>query len=658
MNIQIISHQNAQQFSIEDPISIATLLETYKPPAYKKVFLAKVDNRYVDLQHLITEDCQIQLVTAQDDEASMLQRDSFAYLIVKSVLHLYPNAKPIQYQITDTGFYYDFAETPNFNEDHLNDISNGMQNMVQKKQPIIGSYVSVADAIAYFSSKNPLKSEHLKQYMEQSESAVTLFQPHNDHDNKSVKDVYLSPLVANTSFLPHFKITHVSGAYWQGDASQPMLQRIYVTCWATRKQLTDYLKQQEEAAKRDHRKLSQQLDLLHFDERAPGAVFWHAKGWKIFQLLTGYLRHQQEEAGYIEVNTPDVMDRELWEISGHWQNYKQQMFAVETPDEKTYALKPMSCPGAVCLYGHDLKSYRELPLKMAEFGKVHRYEPSGSLHGLMRVRHFTQDDAHIFCTKDQLLSKCVSTIRLIYKIYQHFGFDNIFIKVSTRPENRIGSEQTWDFLEQTLIQSLQDIDIAYEVSEGEGAFYGPKIEFTLKDAIGRDWQCGTIQVDLNLPERFDLSYINQDNQKQKPVMLHRAIFGSLERFIGILIEHYAGHLPFWLAPVQVMIITISENQQIYAQQVLKRLQSLPLRVECDLGKDKLGYKIRKHTLQKIPFLLLIGEKEWEQSSVRVRNSKGMDLGLLPMDELENFLRQAMVSQTEDKGGSSYRSAIR
>lgn len=639
MNIQIISHQNAQQLSIENPISIATLLETYKPHAYKKVFLAKVGSRYVDLQHLITEDCYIQLITSQDDEASMLQRDSFAYLLVKSVLHLYPGAKPIQYQTTNTGFYYDFAETPNFNEDHLNDISSGMQNIVQKKQPIVGRDVSLTDAIAHFSSENPLKSEHLKQYREQSESITTLFQPLDD----SVNDIYLFPLVANTSFLPNFKITHVSGAYWQGDASQPMLQRIYVACWAARKQLTDYLKQQEEAAKRDHRKLSQQLDLLHFDERAPGAVFWHAKGWKIFQLLTGYLRHQQEDAGYIEVNTPDVMDRELWEISGHWQNYKQQMFAVETPDEKTYALKPMSCPGAVCLYGHDLKSYRELPLKMAEFGKVHRYEPSGSLHGLMRVRHFTQDDAHIFCTKDQLLSECVITIRLIYKIYQHFGFDNISIKVSTRPKNRIGSEQTWDFLEQTLIQSLQDIDIAYEVSEGEGAFYGPKIEFTLKDAIGREWQCGTIQVDLNLPERFDLSYINEDNQKQKPVMLHRAIFGSLERFIGILIEHYAGHLPFWLAPVQVMIITISENQQIYAQQVLKRLQSLSLRVECDFGKDKLGYKIRKHTLQKIPFLLLIGGKELEESSVRVRTSKGTDLGLLQMDELEKFLRQAMVN---------------
>lgn len=644
MNIQIISHQNAQQLSIEDPISIATLLETYKPPGYKKVFLAKVGSRYVDLQHLITEDCHIQLITSQDDEASMLQRDSFAYLLVKSVLNLHPNAKTIQYQTTDTGFYYDFAETPNFNEDHLNDISNGMQNIVQQKQPIVGRDVSLTDAIAYFGSENPLKSEHLKQYREQSESITTLFQPLDD----SVNDIYIFPLVANTSFLPNFKITHVSGAYWQGDASQPMLQRIYVTCWATRKQLTDYLKQQEEAAKRDHRKLSQQLDLLHFDERAPGAVFWHAKGWKIFQLLTGYLRHQQEEAGYIEVNTPDVMDRELWEISGHWQNYKQQMFAVETPDEKTYALKPMSCPGAVCLYGHDLKSYRELPLKMAEFGKVHRYEPSGSLHGLMRVRHFTQDDAHIFCTKDQLLSECVSTIRLIYKIYQHFGFDNISIKVSTRPKNRIGSEQTWDFLEQTLIQSLQDIDIAYEVSEGEGAFYGPKIEFTLKDAIGREWQCGTIQVDLNLPERFDLSYINEDNQKQKPVMLHRAIFGSLERFIGILIEHYAGHLPFWLAPVQVMIITISEHQQIYAQQVLKQLQNLSLRVECDFGKDKLGYKIRKHTLQKVPFLLLIGEKELEESSVRVRTSKGMDLGLLQMDELEKFLRQAMVSQNENR----------
>lgn len=542
----------------------------------------------------------------------------------------------MEYQITNQGIYYDFADTPHFNQDDLQRIELKMHEWVQQHLDIRTEKITPDQAADFFKQQD---FDFKYQYLKNTSNSSDLF----FHQNRDFSDVYLYPLVPNTACLEHFKVTHVSGAYWQGDATQPMLQRIYVTCWAEQRQLKNHLKQVEEAAKRDHRKLAQQLDLLHFDDKAPGAVFWHAKGWKLFQLLTDYLSQQQDDAGYIEVNTPDVMDRELWEISGHWQNYRQNMFTTQTEDHRVFALKPMSCPGAVCLYAHGLRSYRDLPLRMAEFGKVHRYEPSGALHGLMRVRHFTQDDAHIFCTESQLLSECKDTIALIYKIYQQFGFNEISIKLSTRPTHRVGTEEIWDFLEDTLKQSLEQLDIPYTLNIGEGAFYGPKIEFTLKDAIGREWQCGTIQVDLNLPERFNIHYIDENNERQRPVMLHRALFGSLERFIGILIEHYMGNFPFWLAPVQIAILPITDAQHAYAQQVQQLLKQYGFRATLDLNQTKLNYKIRENTLQKVPYLIIIGEQEMQLSSVRVRSQNGMDLGDIPHAELVNFFKSLSTS---------------
>ncbi|MDC5277733.1 threonine--tRNA ligase, partial [Acinetobacter baumannii] len=557
MNIQLNSFGSTQHFQLEQPVAVSEFLSHFKIQGYKKAFLAKVDSQFVDLHHVIQDDSHIELFSLSDDHSLDLLRHSHAYLLAQTVHQLYSAAQPVEYQITNQGIYYDFADTPHFNQDDLQRIELKMHEWVQQHLDIRTEKITPDQAADFFKQQD---FDFKYQYLKNTSNSSDLF----FHQNRDFSDVYLYPLVPNTACLEHFKVTHVSGAYWQGDATQPMLQRIYVTCWAEQRQLKNHLKQVEEAAKRDHRKLAQQLDLLHFDDKAPGAVFWHAKGWKLFQLLTDYLSQQQDDAGYIEVNTPDVMDRELWEISGHWQNYRQNMFTTQTEDHRVFALKPMSCPGAVCLYAHGLRSYRDLPLRMAEFGKVHRYEPSGALHGLMRVRHFTQDDAHIFCTESQLLSECKDTIALIYKIYQQFGFNEISIKLSTRPTHRVGTEEIWDFLEDTLKQSLEQLDIPFTLNIGEGDLYRTKIEIMLKDAIGREWQCGTIQVDLNLPERFNIHYIDENNERQRPVMLHRALFGSLERFIGILIEHYMGNFPFWLAPVQIAILPITDAQHAYA----------------------------------------------------------------------------------------------
>lgn len=636
MNIQLNFFGTTQHFQLEQPLAITDFLSHLKIKGYKKVFLAKVDSNFVNLHHVIQNDCHIELFSLNDDHGLDLLRHSYAYLLAQAVHQLYPAAQPVEYQITNHGIYYDFADTPHFNQEDLQQIELKMHEWVQQHLDIRTENIPPDQAAAFFKQQN---FDFKYQYLKNLSAPTNLF----FQENLYFTDVYLYPLVPNTAFLEHFKVTHASGAYWQGDSALPMLQRIYVTCWAEQRQLKNHLKQVEEAAKRDHRKLAQQLDLLHFDDQAPGAVFWHAKGWKLFQLLTDYLRQQQDDAGYIEVNTPDVMDRELWEISGHWQNYQQHMFTTITEDQRSFALKPMSCPGAVCLYAHELRSYRDLPLRMAEFGKVHRYEPSGSLHGLMRVRHFTQDDAHIFCTKNQLLSECKDTIALICKIYQQFGFNEVSIKLSTRPAHRVGTEEIWDFLENTLKQSLEQLDIPYTLNIGEGAFYGPKLEFTLNDAIGREWQCGTIQVDLNLPERFDIHYIDENNEKKRPVMLHRALFGSLERFIGILIEHYMGHFPFWLAPVQIAILPISDAQHDYAQQVQQFLKQYGYRANLDLSQTKLNYKIRENTLRKVPYLIIIGEQEMQHSSVRIRTQNGMDLGDIPHVELVNFFKSLSTS---------------
>lgn len=633
MNIQLVLLGTSYQLELPQPLSIAEILAHHKPQGYKKAFLAKVDQHYVDFNHLITDDCHIELLHLNDVTTLNILRHSYAYLLAQAVQQLYPLAQSVEYQVTEHGLYFDFADTPHFNPEDTQKIELKMNEWVQQNVEIHTQIISKQHAIHQFQHQK-FKLQVLQKIPDKTNFYLV--------KQQNFSDVYFYPLVSNSALLENFKITNISGAYWQGDANQPMLQRIYLTCWAEQKQLKYYLKQQEEAAKRDHRKLAQQLDLLHFDDKAPGAVFWHAKGWKLFQLLTDYLRQQQDDAGYIEVNTPDVMDRELWEISGHWQNYRQNMFITQTEDYRVYALKPMSCPGSVCLYAHKLRSYRDLPLRMAEFGKVHRYEPSGSLHGLMRVRHFTQDDAHIFCTENQLLSECKDTISLIYKIYQQFGFNEVSIKLSTRPDHRVGTEEIWDFLENTLKQSLEQLDISYTLNIGEGAFYGPKLEFTLKDAIGREWQCGTIQVDLNLPERFDIHYIDENNQKQRPVMLHRALFGSLERFIGILIEHYMGHFPFWLAPVQIAILPITDAQHVYAQQVQQLLKQYGFRATLDLSQTKLNYKIRENTLQKVPYLIIIGEQEMQQSCVRIRLQNGEDLGEVQFDELFNFFKTYLM----------------
>ena len=439
--------------------------------------------------------------------------------------------------------------------------------------------------------------------------------------------------VPSTGKLKVFKLMKVAGAYWRGDSKNEMLQRIYGTAWAKKEDLDAYLAMLEEAEKRDHRRLGQQLDLFHFEEFAPGSVFWHPKGWFLFRQLIAYMRACQEEAGYVEVNTPDVMDRVLWETSGHWFNYRENMFTTQTEDERVFALKPMSCPGALAMYAHGLRSYRDLPLRMAEFGKVHRYEPSGALHGLLRVRHFTQDDAHVFCAEEQMEAECRDVVQLIFRIYKDFGFEDVRVKLSTRPDNRIGSDAVWDRLEGALAQALAHMGVPYALFPGEGAFYGPKLEFVLRDAIGRDWQCGTLQVDMNLPERFDIHYVDSGNQHRRPVMLHRALFGSLERFVGILIEHYAGAFPLWLAPVQAVVMNISEGQAGYAADVARRLQNAGFRVETDLRNEKINYKIREHSVHKLPYQIVVGDREKAGGKVAVRVRGGQDLGQLSLDSL-------------------------
>jgi threonyl-tRNA synthetase len=443
--------------------------------------------------------------------------------------------------------------------------------------------------------------------------------------HKEYIDMCRGPHVPNTRFLEHMKLTKISGAYWRGDSNHEQLQRIYGTAWATKSELRAHLIMIEEAEKRDHRRLGKKLNLFHFHEDAIGAVFWHPNGWILFQTLIDYMRRRQGDAGYIEVNTPDVMDKSLWETSGHWQNYQDHMYTTETEDKRTLALKPMSCPGSVLMYAHGLKSYRDLPIRMAEFGKVHRYEPSGSLHGLMRVRHFTQDDAHIYCTEEQMLEECTSIIRLILEIYEQLGFEGVGIKLSTRPEKRMGDDQTWDILEASLIDSLKNLGLDYNLNPGEGAFYGPKLEFVLRDAIGRDWQCGTLQVDMNLPARFNLDYVDSDSQRRAPVMLHRALFGSLERFIGILIEHYEGCFPVWLSPIQVAVLAVSEKFEDYTKKLNHVLRVAGLRVELDVSKEKLGYKIRQHTLKKVPYMIIVGSSEVETGQINLRSCSGEKL---------------------------------
>ncbi|WP_028994740.1 threonine--tRNA ligase [Azonexus hydrophilus] len=627
-----ITLPDGSQRHFSQAVSIAELAADIGPGLAKAALAGRVDGRLVDGAFIVDRDASVSLITARDPEGLEILRHSCAHLLAMAVKQLHPGAQVTIGPVIEDGFFYDFAFERPFTPDDLAQIEARMQDLAAADLPLSRRELPRDEAIAYFEQLGESYKAELIRAIPEGET-VSLYR------QGDFEDLCRGPHVPSTGKLQAFKLTKVAGAYWRGDAKNAMLQRIYGTCWADAKALKAYLTRLEEAGKRDHRKLGAQLDLFHFDDCAPGSVFWHPKGWTLFQQLIGYMRTQQERADYVEINTPDVMDRGLWETSGHWFNYREAMFTTTTEDERVFALKPMNCPGAVSLFAQGLKSYRDLPLRMAEFGKVHRYEPSGALHGLLRVRHFTQDDAHIFCTPAQMQDECARTIALVFAIYRDFGFDDVAVKLSTRPANRIGSDDTWDQLEGALSGALDRMGIAYRINPGEGAFYGPKLEFVLRDAIGRDWQCGTLQVDLNLPERFDISYINEQGERERPVMLHRALFGSLERFTGILIEHYSGLFPLWLAPQQAVVLNISEAQADYAQRVLQALKKAGLRASVDLRNEKIGYKIREYTLQKVPYLLVVGDREKAEGRVALRSRAGEDLGSLALDEVIARLQQ-------------------
>ncbi len=620
------------------PVSVQDVAQAIGAGLARAALAGKVDGKLVDLSFVIQNDCNLAIVTDKDKEGLEIIRHSTAHLMAYAVQNLYPEAQVTIGPVIENGFYYDFDYKRAFTPDDLEKIEKEMARLAKADIPVTREVCVRDEAVQFFLNKGEKYKAELIAAIPENE-VVSLYK------EGEFTDLCRGPHVPSTGKLKAFKLMKVAGAYWRGDSKNPMLQRIYGTAWANKEDLNNYLTQLEEAEKRDHRKLGQQLDLFHFEEYAPGAVFWHPKGWRLFQTLIEYMRSRQEEAGYVEVNTPDVMDRALWETSGHWLNYRDNMFTTTTEDERVFALKPMNCPGAVALFGYGLKSYRDLPLRMAEFGKVHRYEPSGALLGLMRVRHFTQDDAHIFCTTEQMEDECKRVVQLILDIYKDFGFENVKIKLSTRPENRIGDDALWDVLENALSTALNHMQMPYEIFPGEGAFYGPKLEFVLRDAIGRDWQCGTLQVDMNLPERFDIEYVAEDNSRKRPVMLHRALFGSLERFIGILIEHYAGALPVWLSPIPVVVMSISQKQADYAKNVAQSLQNAGIQVHLDLRDEKIGYKIREHSAKRLPYQIVVGEKEKENAQIAVR-FRGKDLGGMV---LEDFIQriQAQIKQKKD-----------
>jgi threonyl-tRNA synthetase len=605
----------------------------------KATLAGVVDGREVDASYSIDSDAELRIITSRDDQALEILRHSTAHLLAQAVQQLFPGTQVTIGPTVEDGFYYDFASDHNFSLEDLEKIEVKMQELVADDLPVSRLVYSREQAVEMFRDMGEhYKVEIIEELPEGEEISV--------YQQGDWMDLCRGPHVPSTGKLGAFKLTKVAGAYWRGDAKNQQLQRIYGTAWSSPKELKAYLNRIAEAEKRDHRKIGRKLGLFHFADDAPGSVFWHPKGWTLFRELLEYMRGRQDAAGYVEVNTPDVMDRSLWETSGHWFNYRENMFSTQTEDERIFALKPMNCPGSVSMFAQGLKSYRDLPLRMAEFGKVHRYEPSGALHGLMRVRHFTQDDAHIYCTEAQMEQECIDVVALVLDIYKDFGFDDVVIKLSTRPENRIGSDEVWDKLEGALSNALDVMGLDYVLFPGEGAFYGPKLEFVLRDAIGRDWQCGTLQVDMNLPERFDITYVDEDgNRDKRPVMLHRALFGSLERFIGILIEHFEGNFPVWLAPQQAVVVNITDKQSDYAEDVVSTLKAQGFRVATDLRNEKVGFKIREAELSKMPYVLVVGEKEREAGTVAVRGRHGADLGVMSIDDFGAHLQTEIVNKS-------------
>ena len=597
----------------EEGITGQAVAESISKSLAKKALAVEVDGELKDLSDPITRDARVRIITRDDPEGLELIRHDAAHVMAQAVQELYPGTQVTIGPTIENGFYYDFHRNEPFTPEDLPKIETKMREIVARNLPFRKEVWPREKAIEVFRDKGEHFKVELIESLPEDEEIRIYWQ------GDEWFDLCRGPHMPSTGKIGDaFKLMKVAGAYWRGDPNRPMLTRIYGTAWADKKQLNAYLKRLEEAEKRDHRRLGREMDLFHFQEEAPGSVFWHPKGWTIFQELVNYLRRVQRRAGYVEVNSPDMMDRALWEQSGHWEKFRENMFITETEDGRIFACKPMNCPGHVQIFKHGLKSYRDLPIRMAEFGKVHRYEPSGALHGLMRVRSFTQDDAHIFCTHDQIKQECVRLHELILNIYKDFGFEEVRIKFSDRPEKRVGSDEVWDAAEKALKEAVEEAGGEYTLNPGEGAFYGPKLEYVLRDAIGRDWQCGTVQLDFNLPGRFGAFYIGADGEKHTPVMIHRAMFGSLERFIGILLEHYAGHLPLWLAPVQVVVATITSDADDYARQVVARLKAAGLRVEADLRNEKINYKVREHSLAKVPVILVVGKREVEEGTVNVR----------------------------------------
>jgi threonyl-tRNA synthetase len=625
LNIQLL---DGKKISFEKSINGFELVKKISKSLEKEALIMSVDGELKDLSFEIRKDSKIQIITSKDKEGLEVLRHDAAHILAMAVQELYPGTQVTIGPVIENGFYYDFARKEPFTKNDLIKIEKKMEEIVDRNEKTFRHVWKREDAIKHFKKIG-------EKYKAQIIESIPVGEEVSIYSHGNWSDLCRGPHLSSTGKIGKvFKLIKVSGAYWRGDSNNEMLQRIYGTCWASKKELEEYLHRLEEAEKRDHRKLGKEMDLFHFREESPGAVFWHEKGWTLFQRLVEYMRMKQRLAGYKEINTPELLDRSLWEKSGHWEKFSEHMYTSETPDEKIFAIKPMNCPGCVQVFNQGLKSYRDLPLKLSEFGKVHRYEPSGALHGLLRVRAFTQDDAHIFCTDDQITEETLSVTNLILKIYKDLGFENVILKYSDRPEKRVGDDKIWDKSESALLTAIKLSKLEYTINKGEGAFYGPKIEFVLRDAIGRDWQCGTLQVDLNLPYRLGATYVDKDGSKKTPVMLHRALFGSLERFIGILIENYAGKLPFWLAPTQVVILPIAEENNDYVKNLFEDLFKEGIKCEVDLRNQKINYKIREHSLAKVPMILVCGKKEISENTVTLRR--------LGSEQQETFKREELI----------------
>jgi threonyl-tRNA synthetase len=633
----VITLPDGSQKHFAHPVSVAEVAQNIGSGLAKAALAGKVNGKLLDTSALIDRDAALSIVTDKDPDGLDIIRHSTAHLLANAVQELFPDAQVTIGPVIENGFYYDFAYKRPFTSEDLAAIEKRMAEIAAKDLPVHRRVLPRDEAVAHFKKMG----EH---YKAEIIAAIPEGESISLYGQGDWEDLCRGPHVPSTGKLKAFKLMNVAGAYWRGDSRNEMLQRIYGTAWANEKQLKEYLTRLEEAEKRDHRRIGKELDLFHFQEEAPGAVFWHPKGWALFQQLIAYMRQRQNDAGYHEVNTPQVMDRELWVKSGHIETFGENMYMTQTPDDRVFALKPMNCPGHIQVFKQGLRSYRELPLRLAEFGAVHRYEPSGALHGLMRVRAFTQDDAHIFCTPDQITAESVGVTELILSIYRDFGFDDVRIKFSDRPARRVGSDEIWDKAESALRHACKAAGIETTLNPGEGAFYGPKLEFVLRDAIGRDWQCGTLQVDFNLPLLLGAAYVAEDSQKHTPVMLHRAMFGSLERFTGILIEHHAGKLPMWLSPVQAVVMGLTDRQDKYCQEAAENLRNQGLRVETDLRNETLKFKIREHTINRAPYLLVAGDREVEGHTLAVRTRGGKDLGSLELKELITLLCDEVASR--------------